>query len=105
LKDSDRFLMDKMDEDKITPGRSKKIGQEIDIRSDWNEIKISVMTYLNEQKYDNNPELMELLMSTKGQKIIEGNTWGDTFWGQSPIGTGRNELGKILMAIRDNISC
>jgi predicted NAD-dependent protein-ADP-ribosyltransferase YbiA (DUF1768 family) len=43
-------------------------------------------------------------MKTKPFELIEGNTWGDKYWGQCPIGNGRNELGKILMAIRDDIT-
>lgn len=41
--------------------------------------------------------LRERLDSTKGYELIEGNTWGDKFWGQCPIGIGRNELGKLLI--------
>ena len=28
------------------------------------------------------------------------HTWGDRFWGECPLGNGRNELGKILMQVR-----
>jgi predicted NAD-dependent protein-ADP-ribosyltransferase YbiA (DUF1768 family) len=49
-------------------------------------------------------ELRERLNSTKGCELIEGNTWGDKFWGQCPLGNGRNELGKLLMSIRDDIT-
>ena len=34
--------------------------------------------------------------------LIEGNTWGDTFWGQVD-GKGENKLGKLLMKIRDEL--
>lgn len=49
-------------------------------------------------------ELRKKLDSTKGYELIEGNSWGDRFWGQSPLGTGKNELGKLLMSIRDDIT-
>jgi ribA/ribD-fused uncharacterized protein len=103
LKDEDMETMNLMDQDKITPGKSKRMGQKIDIRSDWNAIKIIVMTKINEEKFSKNPELMGMLQATKGQELIEGNDWNDTFWGQCPIGNGRNELGKVLMGIRDSI--
>jgi predicted NAD-dependent protein-ADP-ribosyltransferase YbiA (DUF1768 family) len=47
---------------------------------------------------------MKLLQETRPYELIEGNNWGDKFWGQSPLGTGRNELGKILMSVRDDIT-
>ena len=103
LKDVDMEFMNSMDQDKITPGKAKRIGQKIEKRADWSQIKINVMTIINSEKFSKNPELMEMLQATKGQELIEGNTWNDTFWGQCPIGTGRNELGKVLMGIRDSI--
>jgi len=32
--------------------------------------------------------------------LIEGNTWGDTYWGVCR-GRGSNNLGKLLMKIRE----
>lgn len=94
-----------MSEDFMKPGQAKRYGnQNITIRSDWDLVKIPIMTELQVLKFESNPDLMEKLLETKGRKIIEGNTWGDTFWGECPIGTGRNELGKIIMAIRDDIT-
>lgn len=86
-----------------SPAKAKKLGQLIEIRADWEHVKINVMREIVEAKFENHPDLMSKLMDTKGQKLIEGNTWGDTFWGECPLGTGRNELGKILMGIRDDI--
>lgn len=34
--------------------------------------------------------------------LIEGNDWGDTFWGMVD-GEGENNLGKILMRVREEI--
>ena len=85
------------------PGMAKKLGRELkDIRPDWDKVKINMMYNIVLSKFDQNTDLMIKLQQTNGQ-LIEGNTWGDTFWGQCPIGTGRNELGKILMTIRDDI--
>ena len=38
-------------------------------------------------------------MATRDRVLIEGNDWGDTFWGMTD-GEGENHLGKILMRVR-----
>ena len=49
-----------------------------------------------------NPELRALLRGTGDAPLIEGNTWGDTFWGV--CGTkGSNVLGQLLMKLRNNL--
>lgn len=88
----------------ISAGQAKRLGSKINLKPYWEDAKLSVMRSVVSAKFDQNPELMEKLMATKGCELIEGNTWGDTFWGQSPLGKGKNELGKILMSIRDDIT-
>lgn len=87
-----------------SPSEVKRLGQTLRLRHDWEEIKINVMRQIVEAKFEQNPSLMEKLLATTPHHLIEGNTWGDRFWGECPVGTGRNELGKILMAIRDDIT-
>lgn len=82
------------------PGGAKKLGQTIKIRDDWENAKIGIMDDLVRQKFQNR-RLKRLLSNCTGQ-IVEGNFWGDTFWGVCK-GQGRNELGKILMKIRDEL--
>jgi hypothetical protein len=53
------------------------------------------------QKFTNS-ELRQKLLATEDAILIEGNTWGDTFWGVCK-GVGKNHLGKILMAIRKEL--
>lgn len=43
-----------------------------------------------------------MLINTGDAELIEGNSWGDTFWGECN-GIGENNLGKILMKIRKEI--
>ena len=50
------------------------------------------------QKF-NDPRLKELLIQTGQQALVEGNWWGDRFWGVCK-GTGENHLGQLLMKIR-----
>lgn len=85
------------------PGAAKKIGRSIQLRENWDNIRIQYMRIILENKFSAY-ELREKLNSTKEYELIEVNTWGDKFWGQCPIGNGRNELGKLLMSIRDDIT-
>lgn len=82
----------------------KRFGRTLKLKDNWDLIKISIMKNIVESKFDQNKDLMKLLQETRPYELIEGNNWGDKFWGQSPLGTGRNELGKILMSVRDDIT-
>ena len=55
-------------------------------------------------KFYQNPQLAEKLIATADRKIVEGNTWHDTFWGvDAATGKGENHLGVILMKIREEL--
>lgn len=69
---------------------------------DFDLIKVEIMRDLLEQKFYPGSDLAGQLMSTGFVDIIEGNTWGDTFWGVCR-GKGENHLGKLLMKIRENL--
>ncbi len=81
-----------------TPGQAKRLGREVTMRKDWELIKLAVMYRLLMQKF-RNPILRAKLMATGNATLIEGNNWGDTYWGQVD-GKGFNWLGKLLMAVR-----
>ena len=82
----------------------KRFWRTLKLKENWDSIKVSIMKNIVESKFDQNIDLMKLLQETRHYELIEGNNWGDKFWGQSPLGTGRNELGKILMSVRDDIT-
>lgn len=84
-----------------TPGKAKKLGRRLKIRSDWESVKISIMRDLLEKKFQYKA-LRALLIATGETPIEEGNTWGDTFWGVYR-GVGENHLGKLLMEIREQM--
>lgn len=88
--------------DADTPGKAKRLGKKVDLRSDWEFVKLEVMYDLVMQKFFNNEELMWKLLDTDDEELVEGNTWGDTFWGVCN-GAGENRLGKILMRAREEI--
>jgi len=83
---------------KPSPAIAKKLGRGVALRPGWEEMKIPIMEELLCLKFAH-PALGRLLLETGDAFLIEGNTWGDTFWGVSR-GSGRNELGKALMRVR-----
>ena len=87
---------------KIPPGIARKKGRQIPLRKDWEQIKIGIMLSLVEQKFRYSPSLRQQLKATGNAELIEGNTWGDTFWGVDlRTSKGENMLGKILMEVRN----
>lgn len=82
-----------------TPTEAKRLGKKIEIRRDWDQIKLIVMERLLIKKFSD-PILAEKLVNTLDYQLIEGNEWGDTFWGVCN-GVGHNYLGRMLMNIRD----
>ena len=83
---------------KLDGYQAKQLGKTVELREDWDSVKIEVMNDLLKQKFSQ-PDFLNKLQSVKGE-IVEHNFWGDTFWGKC-YGTGKNVLGKLLMKIRD----
>jgi ribA/ribD-fused uncharacterized protein len=82
-----------------TPGDAKKLGRRCTLRSDWERVKLSEMRRILEVKFDYGTDTAMRLIGTGDALLVEGNTWGDTFWGVSR-GNGENWLGHLLMARR-----
>jgi predicted NAD-dependent protein-ADP-ribosyltransferase YbiA (DUF1768 family) len=53
-------------------------------------------------KFSQNPELCDQLLDTGDKTLIEGNHWGDRFWGVCD-GVGENHLGQILEKVRTEL--
>lgn len=85
-----------------TPGAAKRMGRTITIRDDWGKAKLQVMVELVTEKFQRHKDLLQKLKDTGDRQLIEGNTWGDTYWGVCE-GEGENFLGKILMAARTGL--
>jgi ribA/ribD-fused uncharacterized protein len=75
----------------------------VEIRRDWDEVKLRIMEGLVRQKFSKDPVLRQRLLDTGDQDLVEGNTWGDTFWGVCR-GQGSNWLGRILMDVRAELN-
>jgi len=81
-----------------TPGEAKRKGRTLLLVPKWDSIKVIVM-YIGLIKKFEYPHLQEKLLTTGDAILIEGNHWGDTYWGVCS-GVGDNYLGKMLMTIR-----
>lgn len=86
----------------MPPKMAKRYGKTVPLRSGWEEIKNDIMYQVCKAKFEQNPDLAKMLKDTGEQELVEGNTWGDTYWGVCK-GEGENILGKILMKIRSEL--
>lgn len=88
----------------LPANKSKRLGRQVQLRPDWEDIKVGLMEEIVREKFTQNPELGQKLLATADIPLIEGNTWGDTCWGvDTRTGKGENHLGKILMKIREEL--
>lgn len=91
-----------------TPRQAKRRGREIELRSDWESIKVAVMRSALALKFpvDAMNEFSVMLLATGERMLIEGNHWGDQTWGAAYDGalfhtrSGSNLLGVLLMERR-----
>lgn len=85
-----------------TPDEAFRLSRiyEAQVKDDWMEVRTAVMRFIVFEKFRQNPRLAHLLVST-GDKVLKEHSHKDDFWGDGGDGTGRNELGKILMEVRD----
>jgi ribA/ribD-fused uncharacterized protein len=84
----------------LSGAQAKALGKKVKIIPELNEDRLYYMTEVLEKKFEQNPELAKQLVATGDEEIVEGNWWGDTYWGVCN-GIGENHLGKILMWIRE----
>ena len=85
-----------------SPGKIKKMAARIVLPSRWSTNKIRVMREVLICKFEQNPDLAVLLVSTYPEELVEGNDHGDKFWG-TVDGVGKNMLGKLLMEVRTEL--
>ncbi len=82
-----------------TPGEAKRRGRKVPLRDDWEAVKIPVMRNALALKFAPDTQEAAYLRSTEDFVLVEGNDWGDIFWGVAG-GFGQNWLGYLLMAQR-----
>lgn len=99
--------------DARTPGLAKSRGRHVRLRHDWELIKLQVMQAALTAKFKPGSVLARQLQATGDSYLLEGNDWGDRFWGaeyalvDANAGTwawvGHNHLGRLLMERRDDL--
>lgn len=101
--------LNRSDKEKIinakTPAKAKAIGGKVQLRSDWEQVKDSIMEDVLKSKFSDE-NMREQLNETKGFELVEGNWWHDQYWGTCTCTRhnnipGKNMLGISLMKVRD----
>ncbi|PSU45064.1 GTP cyclohydrolase II [Photobacterium frigidiphilum] len=85
-----------------TPDDAFKISRDFadQVKDDWMEVRGAVMRFIVFEKFRQNTYFTHLLVST-GDHFIKEHSHKDDYWGDGGDGSGRNELGKILMDVRE----
>jgi len=87
--------------DMLNPAEAKRAGKRVALRQDWLDIREFVMKAGLVAKYQSNPALAARLVATAPAFLIEGNYWGDSYWGYDlKRNYGHNRLGSLTMDVR-----
>ena len=87
------------------PADVKKIGRSVKLREDWESVKLDIMYEVVLSKFYRDSDLMAQLWNTGDKNLFEMNWWGDRFWGVDVSKNGENNLGKILVKVREFGEC
>lgn len=82
------------------PKLAKEIAQTVELRPNWDTIKLDVMMEALLVKVEQHPKIAELLLSTGDAEIVENSPY-DYIWGCGADGSGANLLGKCWMEVRE----
>lgn len=88
----------------LRSNEAKRLGRHVQLRPDWENVKLSIMEEIVRAKFTQNEDLKQLLLATGELQLEEGNTWHDLYWGvDAKTREGENNLGKILMKVRGEL--
>lgn len=82
------------------PGKAKHHGRMVELRADWEAVRVEVMTTALRCKFKQNPLLLKLLLETNDKVLHEDSPY-DFVWGWQ--NNGKDLLGKCLMQVRDEL--
>ncbi len=99
--ESDRPWFEKINQAK-TPSIAAKMGRDRShpLRTDWEQVKDDIMQRGVLKKFTTHAKIREILLATGDELIVE-NAPKDYYWGCGADGSGKNQLGQILMAVRE----
>lgn len=87
-----------------SPASAKWRGRQIELRDDWDEVKDNEMLHVVFDKFLQHRDIGDVLVSTEGMLLIEGNYHRDAYWGKvrgkNGEWVGKNVLGITLMVVR-----
>jgi len=86
-----------------TPMKARQLGAQKDHPMDpnWDARRMEVMMNGMRAKFQQNSGLLEQLKKTGRRPIIEASV--DAFWGEGRTGNGKNQLGKLLEQVREEL--
>ena len=71
----------------------------LEMRKDWNDVRVEVMKKAITIKFQENAKLKKILKETGDIELVENSPY-DSYWGIGKNGDGLNMLGKVLMEVR-----
>jgi len=81
------------------PGKAKQMGRNVEIRPDWEDVKRNIMLEAVSAKFEQNADLLDILLSTGDRRIHENRP--DPVWGGGPnYPNGTDWLGEFLEIVR-----
>lgn len=93
----------------LSASESKRLGRQVALRSDWEDVKYQLMVDVCYAKFSQNKGMAVNLLSTGENELVENTTgWHDNIWGSCFCSRcrnidGRNLLGKALMEVREKL--
>lgn len=87
-----------------TPAEAAALGRDRSrqLRPDWEQVKPDIMWQGVFTKFISHADIQEILLNTGDEPIVEDSPT-DYYWGCGQDKTGRNQLGKTLMNVRQEI--
>ena len=74
----------------------------LEMRKDWDDIRIEVMKKAITIKFQENAKLKKILKETGDIELVENSPY-DRYWGIGKNRDGLNMLGKVLMEVRSKL--
>jgi hypothetical protein len=76
------------------------------MKPSWHSEKLQIMRHVLYLKFFQNHDLREQLIATGDEIIVESNHWHDNYWGNCECEKcvnkhGENNLGRLLMEVRE----